>query len=397
MRAGEAQIVGAERAPNEQRDALHCVINVDRDGRITQFSPAAERIFGRPRADALGRELGEMIAPPALREHSSRALASVRESCDAQAPGHLIELTAMRAEGEEFPAELAITRVEGDPPAFSVFLRDITERKRARDEIELRYAATRSFTDATSHLEGVGGFLRTLAEWFEWEHAALWEFDGRRQQLHARRIWQAPALSGLKLAAKTRELPAGDDEPAARVWESGMPVWIEDIEHLHRFARGASARAAGIRSAACFPVLLHDRMIGVIELLSCRVRARDGRQLELMTRVSRELAHFVATKRLEARLSQQKEAARAIRSRTDFLSRVSHEFRTPLNSILGFAQLLEMGELSARQAESVEQIVGRHLTALQPPDNSHGILADQIVAHGVILSDFKAFGRAVRF
>ena len=49
-----------------------------------------------------------------------------------------------------------------------------------------------------------------------------------------------------------------------------------------------------------------------------------------------------------------------------FLSRMSHELRTPLNAILGFAQLLELEDLSADQAESVAQILrgGRHLLGL---------------------------------
>ena len=48
------------------------------------------------------------------------------------------------------------------------------------------------------------------------------------------------------------------------------------------------------------------------------------------------------------------------------LSRVSHEFRTPLNAILGFGELLALDRLSESQRDSVEQIIagGRHLLAL---------------------------------
>jgi CheY-like chemotaxis protein len=52
--------------------------------------------------------------------------------------------------------------------------------------------------------------------------------------------------------------------------------------------------------------------------------------------------------------------------RSDLLSRASHELRTPLNAILGFAQLLEMDELSEEQERRVQQILkaGRRLVAL---------------------------------
>lgn len=60
------------------------------------------------------------------------------------------------------------------------------------------------------------------------------------------------------------------------------------------------------------------------------------------------------------------EAERANLAKSAYLSRISHELRTPLHAIMGFAQLLEMDELSTKQAESVRQIIGggRHLVSL---------------------------------
>lgn len=60
------------------------------------------------------------------------------------------------------------------------------------------------------------------------------------------------------------------------------------------------------------------------------------------------------------------EAQRANQAKSEFLSRMSHELRTPLNVILGFAQVLQLDELSPGQSESVGHILqaGRHLLAL---------------------------------
>ncbi len=60
------------------------------------------------------------------------------------------------------------------------------------------------------------------------------------------------------------------------------------------------------------------------------------------------------------------EAEKANQAKSEFLSRMSHEFRTPMNSILGFAQLLDMGELEPKNKKNIRQILknGKHLLEL---------------------------------
>jgi CheY-like chemotaxis protein len=60
------------------------------------------------------------------------------------------------------------------------------------------------------------------------------------------------------------------------------------------------------------------------------------------------------------------EIERANAAKNEFLSRMSHELRTPLNVVLGFGQLLEMGEIDDDQRRSVGHILsaGRHLLDL---------------------------------
>jgi signal transduction histidine kinase len=72
-------------------------------------------------------------------------------------------------------------------------------------------------------------------------------------------------------------------------------------------------------------------------------------------------------KRNEEKLLKEKMQAEAFsRAKTEFLSRMSHELRTPMNAVLGFAQLLEMDDLTADQKENVSEIInaGQHLLNL---------------------------------
>ena len=117
--------------------ALDCIITIDAAGRVVEFNPAAEQTFGYLKHEVAGRELAELIVPPALREAHRRGLARYVATGESRLIGRLIEMTAMRSDGTEFPVELAISAVPSDPPMLTGVLRNITERKRA-EEVRLQ-------------------------------------------------------------------------------------------------------------------------------------------------------------------------------------------------------------------------------------------------------------------
>jgi C4-dicarboxylate-specific signal transduction histidine kinase len=80
--------------------------------------------------------LVDVLIAPSLREQHRRELERDLATGEADLLGKRVEMTAIRADGSEFPAELAIARILADgPPSFTAFLRDITERKRSEEEL----------------------------------------------------------------------------------------------------------------------------------------------------------------------------------------------------------------------------------------------------------------------
>jgi PAS domain S-box-containing protein len=124
--------------------ALDCVVVIDSEGRVVEFNPAAEATFGYAKAEALGRELAELIVPPHLRDGHRNGLARYLDTGRASMVGHRIEIEAMRADGSVFPVELAVGRVDlPGPPMFTGSIRDITERRRAEEEVQRAVEAER--------------------------------------------------------------------------------------------------------------------------------------------------------------------------------------------------------------------------------------------------------------
>lgn len=125
--------------------ALDAIIAIDDAGYVTEFNPAAEQLFGYSRADALGREMADLIVPAHLREAHRGGLRRHRESGEARLLARRIELPACRQDGTEFPVELTISRmrVRGHW-SFLGFVRDVTERQRHEREREALMALERA-------------------------------------------------------------------------------------------------------------------------------------------------------------------------------------------------------------------------------------------------------------
>jgi PAS domain S-box-containing protein len=129
--------------------ALDCVVTMDHEGRVIDFNPAAERCFGHPASDAVGRDMAELIVPPELRERHRNGLARYLATEEAVLLDRRLEITGMRADGTTFPVELTITRIDvPGPPTFTGYLRDITERKAAEAELNASRARIIAAADA---------------------------------------------------------------------------------------------------------------------------------------------------------------------------------------------------------------------------------------------------------
>jgi PAS domain S-box-containing protein len=135
--------------------ALDCILTIDHEGCITEFNPAAERTFGYRRDEVVGKELADVIVPPALREQHRRGFARYLATGEARVLGRRVEMTAVRSDGREFAVELAITRIPlNGPPSFTGYLRDITKRKESEEKLR----RSERFLAEAQRLSSIGSF-----------------------------------------------------------------------------------------------------------------------------------------------------------------------------------------------------------------------------------------------
>ncbi|HXJ15526.1 MAG TPA: PAS domain S-box protein, partial [Candidatus Limnocylindrales bacterium] len=134
----EEQVKGGEaRLSAIIHSALSGVITVDEQQNIILFNPAAEQMFGCTEAEALGRPIDQFIPSRyrAAHQHHIRKFGAAEIA--GRKMGQREGIFGLRRNGDEFPVEASISHVEfGGKKMFTVILRDVTEEKRAEEELK---------------------------------------------------------------------------------------------------------------------------------------------------------------------------------------------------------------------------------------------------------------------
>ncbi|MBA3747474.1 MAG: PAS domain S-box protein, partial [Solirubrobacterales bacterium] len=132
-------LVASERQTREILEtAYDAYISIDESGLVSGWNPQAEATFGWTCEEALGRELAELIIPEGSRDAHRRGLQRFIATGQPRVLGKRLELPGLRRDGGEFPVELTISALSTDHGyVFHAFLRDISERRRAEEELAL--------------------------------------------------------------------------------------------------------------------------------------------------------------------------------------------------------------------------------------------------------------------
>ena len=115
--------------------ALDGIITIDHEGRMIELNAAAEKIFAHSRSKLIGENVMEVV-PNSFRPWFQTGLANCFIGERGPTLGSRIEMPALRADGSRFSAEFTITRIRlAGPPMFTLYIRDITQHKRAEAEL----------------------------------------------------------------------------------------------------------------------------------------------------------------------------------------------------------------------------------------------------------------------
>ncbi|HKO51312.1 MAG TPA: PAS domain S-box protein [Polyangiaceae bacterium] len=334
--------------------ALDSIVTMDHAGLITEFNPAAERTFGYSRASALGKPLVDLLVPARLRAQHLAGIERYRATGVGPILGKRLELPALRADGSEFPVELAVVpTLSNGVPMFTAYVRDITERKQAAEALLASEARFGHLADS-----GLIGIIiaDTLGNIQEANDAFLDIVGFSRAELTSGRIRWSDMTP-----PEQRHL---DDLAITQLERTGVATpWEKEY-----------IRKDGSRAPVLVGVALLDASRGIAFVLDLTERNRAQAAGAHALRVAeRESAHREraeeALRQTEAQLrqSQKMEAVGTL------AGSIAHDFNNILSVILSYADLLLGGLQAADPMRADLEQVAR--AGQRAADLTHQLLA----------------------
>lgn len=344
VRQQAARIAVQERAAEARSAALinaslDAIIGMDARGRVSEFNSAAETMFGRKRVDVLAQPMAELLIPAQLRQAHVEGLARYLATGASRVLDRRIELSALRADGTEFPIELAIGRIAAEgAPAFVAYVRDLTEQKRIEGARTFLARASEAFASSIDYEVTLQTLVRlavpAIADWCAVEVIG----DDPRTSERVAIAHVDPAK--IELARELRQrYPINPDAPYGlpNVLRTGRSELHQDVpdELLEHVARDPEhlrlLREIGLRSGMIVPIATRGRIVGAISFAIAESGRRYGPS-DLAT--AEDLARRAGAAMDNARLYQ---AAQAAQARNRFLADAS----SALSSSLDYGTTLE--------------------------------------------------------
>ncbi len=313
---------------------------LDKDYRITYWNSAAETGTRLSREEVLGRNVFDIFPNAKGAELGEKYRRAMEEKTfqsieTAYKDGRFEAWYDIRI----YPAETGL----------SVFFQDITEKKRQERQKEVLVAISAAI-NTSQHLDDLCRVAaENIAHLFDVppQTVVLFLYDGKSEEIRL----VAPALLDLDFDPSIVHQPVNAQSMhlAAQVAFDRSVCITDEVRRstISALQQGASA-LSGLRSLVVMPLMVQGELQGVIEIPSVKEKGFVGDDLELLSVAVNDLAGGMSRKRLldelrrknvelEAQTEKTQEATDTLKK---FLAMFSHELRSPLNSIIGFSDLI---------------------------------------------------------
>ncbi len=276
--------------------ALSAVVVINADGRIVDWNPRAEVMFGWSVAEVMGRALDQTIVPPSRRDAHRAGMARYLAKGTSQILGRQIELSAVRRDGTEFPVEVSISPLTNHGEVtFCGFITDITDRKEAQNRVQtqvsrlgLLHQITRAIGERLDLPSIFQVVARSLEDQMPIDFACLCRYDSASRLLHIVTIGAGSMRFAAQLGlAERMELPI-DQNGIGRSVDGHLVYEPVADESTSPFTQRLAA--GGIRSLVMAPLLVESSVFGILIAGRAVAGAFESADCEFLRQLSEHVA-----------------------------------------------------------------------------------------------------------
>jgi PAS domain S-box-containing protein len=285
------------------------ILSKDREGTITSWNRAAERLYGYTSEEAIGKPISILIPPErAGEEHEiiGRVLHGERFS-------HY-ETERVRKDGSRVFVSLTVSPIKEDDGRItgaSIIARDITERRRAEQRTDRLQKLTDLLSQAITPARAVEILLEEAVPALEADAGTVGFVDDDRNEI---RLSGSAGYSDQAMAEWER-FPLDADVPMSEAVRTGHPVWCSSLEEIRSRYPGLDA-VFRFEALAVVPLVVEGKALGAVALSFHRPHDFPPEERGFMTATVQQVAHAIARARVY-------EAERSARQQLAFLAEAS--------------------------------------------------------------------------
>jgi PAS domain S-box-containing protein len=345
---------------------------MDGNLRWTYFSERFQEVTGIAPSDLIGktrREVGIGSAEPEIWNKHLDDLARRRAFRNFEYPirNSLGEIRFLRISARP------ILDSAGNFTGYRGIGTDITDRRRAEEEIKARVEELRALGDvsqavnSTLDLETVLTTIVTKAtQLSSTETGAIYVFDDASREFRLRATYGMD--DNIVAAIGDRHIHIGETV-IGRAVEQRIPIQVPDIQSDPSAVLDVIVRA-GFRALLTIPLLGGDRIVGALVVRRKEPGEFAKNTIELLQTFAAQSVLAIQNARLFHEIEEKgRELAEASQHKSQFLANMSHELRTPLNAIIGLTDMMVSNAARFGTEKALEPLrrvlsAGRHLLAL---------------------------------
>jgi len=196
-------------------------------------------------------------------------------------------------------------------------VQDITERRRAEEEVVLLKTLTLSISESKDLHDALVVTLEKVCSATGWIYGEAWVPDQEGKCLVRDHAFysKVESLKRFSELSGTFTFPPGVGLPG-RVWSLKQPVWVRDVTVDPNFPRAPIAREVGLKAAIGFPVFSEKEMVAVLVFYMLEALEKDEQLVSFVSSVVVQLGEVIKRKKAEESLRESEEKLRAILDNT---------------------------------------------------------------------------------